>query len=119
MKREIETKFYNFDQNNSGGYFVKSEEHGVCEMVIVEAQNYKEAYARLESIGEHVDGFNNYCSCCGERWSNWGDDEDGTEHPMIYDERIEVAKKGMFRETAFVHYYDKTFKKFELLENDK
>ncbi len=32
MKREIETKFYTFDQNNSGGYFVEDDEAGVCSL---------------------------------------------------------------------------------------
>jgi hypothetical protein len=106
-------KFYNFNQNNSGGYFVDDEKYGVGEYVIIEASNAEEAWDKLESIGSNVSGFWNYCGCCGERWSNWLDDEDGKERPEIYGVPIDEVKRSMFRNEAYVHYTDGTFKKYK------
>jgi len=114
--KEVKTKFWKFDQNNSGGYFVEDAENGVCEIVIIEALNAKDAFSRLEKIGEKVDGFWNYCSCCGERWSSWIDDSDGTIVPEHYGTPIEEVERSMFRSEIFVHYFDGSFKKFTLKE---
>ena len=48
--------FYTFDQNNSGGYFVTDDKHGVSEYVIIEADDSEAAISKLESIGSNVDG---------------------------------------------------------------
>ena len=114
MERVVNTKFYTFRQNNSGGYFVSDDTYGVSEIVIVEAINAKDAWNRLSDIGDNVSGFWEYCSCCGERWSNWLDDDDGKDIPMLYDTKIEEAKSSMFNKVAYVHYLDNTFKKFDL-----
>ena len=114
----MKTKFYTFDQNNSGGYFVKDETNGICETVIIEANDSKQALSILEALGDKVDGFWSYCSCCGERWSMWIDEDDAKDVPSIYDTPIEDYKKGMFRESAFVHYLDGTIKKVEFPEKE-
>jgi hypothetical protein len=109
-----ETKFYTFSQNNSGGYFIEDLENGVCEYVIVEAASPDDAKDRLYRIGAKTPNFHKYCSCCGERWQTWIDEEDGTPVPMIYDTPVEESESGMFREKAFVHYFDGTFKLIKL-----
>lgn len=109
MEKTVQTKFYYFDQNNSGGYFVKDDVHGICESVIIEAVDAKNAWERLQSIGKNVSGFNAYCSCCGERWSDYLSDDDGRDVPMIYDTKVEEYKKGPFHQRCFVHYLDGTF----------
>lgn len=116
MERVIKTKFWEFIQNNSGGYFVEDDENGVCESVIIEAQTSDEAWNRLEKVGDKVGGFWNYCGCCGERWSNWLDEDDGKDVPMHYDTPLEEAEKSMFRDRAFVHYYDGSIKEFKFKE---
>ena len=45
MKRTIQTKFYEFNQNNSGGHFDVDE--NVCHRVIIEAMDEKHAVALL------------------------------------------------------------------------
>jgi hypothetical protein len=117
MKREIDTKFYTFSQNNSGGFFVEDVKRGVGEYVIIEAVDAKDALARLDEIGSRVAGFNNYCECCGERWSRWMDDSDGTEQPEIYGQPVEEVESSSYRKNAYVHYFDGTFKLLHL--NDK
>lgn len=111
MKRVIETKFYTYNQNNSGGYFVEDEKHGVCETIIIEAENASSAYFKLNEIGKNVDGFWDFCNCCGERWWDENDDDEGTETPTIYGEKIEGMTKDMFREKCFIHYFDGEIKK--------
>lgn len=109
----MNTKFYTFSQNNSGGYFIENEYNGVCEFIIIEARDADNANEILDSIGEKVDGFFEYCSCCGERWS-YVDESDGTKEPMIYNTPIDQCYKELFRNNVFVHYLDGTVKKFEL-----
>lgn len=87
MKREIETKFFTFRQNNSGGYFVRDEKYGVCEYVIIEAIDAESAWSKLK------------------------DDDDGTEIPMIYDHDVKNIKKDAFTEKCFIHYIDDTIEK--------
>lgn len=112
MQRTIETKFYTFSQNNSGGYFIEDDINGICEEVIVEAKNANEAWDRLQKIGDKVSGFYNYCECCGERWSSYMDESDGKPVPCIYDTPVEKVTNGAFRNRCFVHYYDDTIKEF-------
>ncbi len=111
MERTINTKFYQFEQNNSGGYLVQSDEHGVCETVIIEAQNESEAQHRLDQIGNKVAGFNSYCGCCGARWN--GATNDGDDTPMHYGKPLDEVEVDFIRTHSFVHYYDGTFKEFK------
>lgn len=112
MKRVIETKFWTFSQNNSGGYFVEDDANGVCEYVIIEDKTADDAWRKLQEIGEKVNGFWNYCPCCGERWSSWCDD--GQDVPMIYGQPLDKLHAGVFRNRAFVHYYHGAIQEFKL-----
>lgn len=97
-----ELKYYTFDQNNSGGSFVIDEAAGVGEIVVIQAYSEATAIARLHAIGDRVDGFWDFCECCGERWSTWS----CGAVPMWYDKPLEA--KGNRR--AFVHDLDETFR---------
>jgi hypothetical protein len=115
MKRVIETKFYTFNQNNSGGSFVYDEEVGIGEYVIIEAINADDANSRAEDIGLYFNGCEDGydCECCGDRWSMvWGGE--GDEVPMIYGQPVEEVEKSGYRNQAYVHYIDETFKRVEL-----
>ena len=70
MKRELETKFYEFNQNNSGGSFDVDE--NVCHRVIIEAIDAKHAQSIFEPMIENQSGS---CPCCGDRWSSYDPDE--------------------------------------------
>jgi hypothetical protein len=103
--------FFTFNQNNSGGSFAYEEKSGISHFVIVEADNAKKALAAAEEIGLYFDGYGD-CRCCGDRWSDYVDDEDGTEEPTIYDQPVsdyfkrEFASKWIDGFEAFVHYED-------------
>lgn len=60
--------FYEFKQNNSGGYFEVN--NNVCNRLIIESNNEFEAVEKAEILGVYFDGVENQrdCSCCGDRW---------------------------------------------------
>lgn len=87
----VKTKFYTFQQNNSGGsHHIDSD---VDSTVIIEAINATEANRKAQDIGIYFDGCYNGrdCSCCGDRWYEV-DDCDGTDEPLWYSTPIREAK---------------------------
>jgi hypothetical protein len=73
----IQTKFFEFYQNNSGGSFDIDDERGIGARVWIEAVDADHANSRAEDIGIYFDGvMSGYdCECCGDRWhSAWKDD---------------------------------------------
>lgn len=99
------SKFFTFNQNNSGGSFSYDESSGISECVIIEAKDADQANDRAECIGLYFDGCSDEmdCPCCGDRWSRvWK--EDGDEIPSLYGEDVFKAKKSMFIEVVFIHY---------------
>lgn len=57
-------KFFEFYQNNSGGYLDIDE--NVANIVIIEAANEREAQEIFYPMIENQSGS---CPCCGDRWS--------------------------------------------------
>ena len=112
MKRTVNTKFYEYSQNNTGGSFANSETDGICEYVIIEALNANDANARAEDIGLYFDGCENDmdCDCCGDRWYRV-DESDGSDIPSVYGTPLEDVTKSLFREECFIHYLDGTISK--------
>lgn len=108
MKRviEIDTKFYRFNQNNSGGYFEKNKKDGIAEDVFIEAISAEEARNKAKNL---FDNYSDYCECCGERWSYY---EDGTDEPLVCGKPVAeviaeaIKKNSWFRKTAAIHHYD-------------
>lgn len=100
------SKFFGFNQNNSGGSFDVDE--NVCEYVIIEAKSVEQANNRAEEIGIYFDGCSKGldCSCCGDRWNEAYDEEDGKEEPMIYNTPVKEAKSSCFRDGCIIHYLD-------------
>lgn len=113
MKREVETKFFHFNQNNSGGYFIKNAEHGIDHHVVIEAVSAEDAWSRLSRFDEKIDGFFDFCQCCGMRWDECDEDE-GSNVPCIYSTPIEKYSDDWFSEYAYVHYFDGTVKQFKV-----
>jgi len=70
MKREVETKFYKFRQNNSGGYY--DDDENVAAIVVIEALDEKHAMSIMEPL---IENCSPSCSCCGDRWSLYLSDE--------------------------------------------
>ncbi len=111
----VETKFYEYCQNNSGGSFHVIEDKGIGHYVVVEATSAAEADVRAEQIGLYFDGCSTErdCRCCGDRWSEARGDE-GTEEPTLEGKPLEAYRSSGRRELAFVHYMDGRIEKREL-----
>lgn len=64
------TKFYEYNQNNSGGDYVIDKHRGIGETVIIEAVNIEHANTIAQRKGIYFNGVNNGidCECCGDRW---------------------------------------------------
>lgn len=107
MERNIQTKFFTFNQNNSGGYLIENDD--VAKHLIIEAQNAENAIGKMYDI---TSDYSEYCPCCGKRWSEWIDDDDGTEEPMVYDIEIkESPYQSSFGSSTIIYYYDGTKEK--------
>lgn len=111
MTVQVNALFYTFSQNNSGGYFVTSDEHGIGEYVSVQGTSKADALHRFDLIGQMVDGFHEYCECCGERWSTWS--PEAGEVPTMYGEPLSELESSCFRKKYFVHMLDGTFTSHE------
>lgn len=109
MERLINTKFYTFSQNNSGGHFRNDEEKGIGEYVIIEAISHTHANGLAEDLGIYFDGcqYGSDCPCCGDRWYSVREN-DGYDVPSIYGTPVEETKTSWYREKAYVHYLDGT-----------
>lgn len=107
------TKFYTYNQNNSGGSFDHQETAGIGYLVFVEAENEREADARAEDIGIYFDGSGD-CPCCGNRWSPaW--EGDGHDKPSEYGEEWRACETGEeptldWGIPCYIHFADGTFK---------
>ena len=64
----MKTKFYEFNQNNSGGFF--DVDSDVCHRLFIEATNAEQANRIAQDLGVYFDGCDDGqdCSCCGDRW---------------------------------------------------
>ncbi len=97
----VQTKFFTVGQNNSGGIFDHDHDKGVGYKICVEAVDETHAKARLREIIESYPASYD-CPCCGDRWSLWFDDDDGTEEPEAYGKPL----TGGWGTPAYVHYLD-------------
>lgn len=107
-KRAVKTKFFEFQQNNSGGSFVEDAKRGIGPRVWVEAMNAKDANARAEDIGIYFNGCQSGmdCACCGDRWSSLWRDESGKP-----DVSSEYAFSGT--DTVYVHRISGTIERIK------
>jgi hypothetical protein len=104
------TKFYTFNQNNTGGSFDFDKEKGITHYVIIEANSADDANNIAESLGIYFNGCDDNldCPCCGDRWYPAGDRWDVSNTPTIYGQPItNTGYKWMpAGENVCVHYKD-------------
>lgn len=108
----MNTKYYHFSQNNSGGSFVFSD--GISVHVIIEALSAEHANERAVECGLYFDGVSDGldCCCCGDRWCQT-DEHDAEDSPRIHGEpvgspeNIEWARRwAQGHPYAYVHHLD-------------
>ncbi len=110
MQRTIETKFFTFIQNNSGGSF-----RSPATYVIIEAQNASEANSLAETVGVYFNGCRSGldCDCCDDRWYSKYEEDKGDDLPAIYDkdareEAIMGRKRSSTIKNILIRHYDGT-----------
>ena len=86
----MDLKWYSFDQNNSGGYYIRNRE--VQELVFIQAPTERYAKYRAQEI---FCGNDSYCECCGERWSYYLDE--GTDVPEVFGTPIDDLTENDWR----------------------
>jgi hypothetical protein len=111
------TKFFVFNQNNSGGSFDHDADAGIGTYVWVEAVDRTHANARAEEIGLYFDGCSDGrdCNCCGDRWSALSRFDEGDAVPRVYgDEWREIAEGEAptldWGNPSYIHRLDGSFK---------
>lgn len=112
----METKFYKFTQNNSGGYFVVDD--NVCYRLFIEANNIQEAIDKAKELGVYFDGVSKGidCSCCGDRWYEPWEDE-GLELDKWQQEGYPVGIYGYYNNPE--QLWQQKYGKFNIVENPK
>lgn len=78
--------FYTFIQNNSGGEWIFNE--NLAHFTIVEANTYDDALEIAEKLEIYFNGVARGidCSCCGDRWDDYNNNNSQT--PKIYEKDI-------------------------------
>lgn len=77
-------KWYQYHQNNSGGYYVEPAQN-----VWVQGSDCSDIVRRFEALGFD----DSYCPCCGERWSHPYDDSELSDEPEFYGEKLTELKE--------------------------
>ena len=77
-------KWYRYNQNNSGGYFV-----GPAENVWIQGYGIKDIERRFDDL----DLDTSYCSYCGERWRGPFGENELTDEPEYYGEKLTELKE--------------------------
>lgn len=75
--------WYEFDQNNSGGYFERGD--FVADIVYIQAMSVEQACDIMREMVDKDDA-EYWCECCGERWDFWG--VKGFEVPTRYGKAV-------------------------------
>ena len=101
-------KWFEFDQNNSGGYYIENDVVG--SRVFVQAPSAEEASNIAADLTEP---YSEFCECCGERWHLYKAESEGYDVPTVYDKpvvvngRIDENALCLFGEQAVFYPYNK------------
>lgn len=97
MEKGLKTKYYLFDQNNSGGMLKVTKV--LDEYVLIEALNAEHANQLAETIGIYFGGVAKDidCPCCGDRWDAVKDHESYESLPDFFERRCILFQKERYR----------------------
>lgn len=107
---ESKTKFFTFDQNNTGGRFLDN----MPLFLIVEAIDSFQADDIAINNGVYFNGceIGLDCECCGDRWTE-SSNNDSSETPNIYGNPVEQFKSQWGNYVAKVIYLNGTVKEYK------
>lgn len=111
MKNNL--KWFEFDQNNSGGYFEVNDK--VCSRLFIEAESFEKAKFKAEELGCYWDGVLKGidCPCCGDRWSDYDWGEISLEYIKAKDYEVYVYD-GYYPDT--VSEWNRRYGKYDIVE---
>lgn len=108
-----ELKWYQFDQNNSGGSFVVNDK--VCHRLFIEAESFDDAVEKAEDLGCYWNGVDDGrdCPCCGDRWNKWNDDSVNIEKYKTEGYTVSIYD-GIWSNTR--GEWEKRYRKYEVIK---
>lgn len=109
--RQIETKYYLYNQNNANGRFELNDRYGIGHFVIIEARNYEEANNKLDEV---TGGYSSGCECCGSRWVTFYSENDSDIYQDLEEsfKYVELVSKSLKKDTIVcIHDYDEEITK--------
>lgn len=112
MSETRNLKWFEFKQNNSGGYFKVDDK--VCNRLFIEAEDFDEAVYKAEELGCYWNGVSEGidCPCCGDRWSKYNDEVDLDKYNRV-GYRVGIYD-GIYPDT--VSEWNKIYGKYEIIE---
>ena len=106
MKTTVDVKWYHVSQNNTGGTFRVDD--NLAYHVFFQATSAKHA----EAIADDILDNSGSCSCCGNRWDTYWDEDDGYDVPSVYGDPY-IPERGKYKfcyvesaDYARLHYLD-------------
>lgn len=120
QKKQKQSFFYHYSQNNSFGIFDRYPDKGVGTDVIIEAYSAESANKRAKKIGIYFDGVEKDidCPCCGDRWNDV-DEDDRTIKPAINGKALTDIESGYSREEVYIHYLNGNIECYEFKLSEK
>lgn len=95
-----ELKWWGFDQNNSGGYYIQNDD--VDELVFIQARSFQEVMYISNKIFEDN---SDYCECCGKRWSI-PNKKEGSLEPEMFGKPLESFEFYSKNGAAILYYHN-------------
>lgn len=110
---EKTTTWYEFTQNDSGGYFVQDDK--VCHRLFIEANSFNEAMEKAEELGCYFNGVDDGidCPCCGDRW-DFGEEID-IEKYKTEGYKVQTYGYGNLLKKVKAEW-EKKYRKYEVVE---
>jgi hypothetical protein len=96
---------YNFDQNNSGGYYAKPAQN----IIVKDARDEKHAIEIALAAGMYFDGVADGmdCNCCGDRWVPMAQEYDSVELAVADADRSFIDDHWDIPKYVIVEQYEK------------
>lgn len=115
MNEVKDLKWFEFDQNNSGGSFVVDDK--VCHRLFIEAESFDDAVEKAEELGCYWYGVDKGmdCPCCGDRWSKWSDDPIDIEKYKTEGYKVGVYDGIYYKSNAETRWNEK-YGKYEVIK---
>jgi hypothetical protein len=106
---------YNFDQNNSGGYYAKPAQN----IIVKDARDEKHAIEIALAAGMYFDGVadGTDCDCCGDRWVPMAQEYDSTKEAVADANRSFIDEHNGVPKYVIVEQFEKPTAAIDIMTN--